>query len=85
MLIYNRMKLHRFDRYALKEWRDTGYKHVHLTRSENVGLTEGSEKPFILLEPYLDDREAKKYGSVVALTSAEIEQIIQDDSGKYYK
>lgn len=79
------MELHKFNWDALKEWKDTGYKHVNLTQSQNVGLTDNSEKPFILLEPYLDDDKAYKYGSVVAITSVEIEQIIMDGSGKYYK
>ncbi|WP_134088107.1 hypothetical protein [Olivibacter sp. XZL3] len=79
------MKLHTFDRHALNEWKDTGYDNVNLTPSKNIGLTEGAEEPFTLLEPFLDNDKAKKYGSVVSITSPEIEKIIQEGSGKYYK
>lgn len=80
------MKLHVFDKNTLKEWRDTGYAYILLTPSENVGLTEGTEEQFILLEPFLDnDDKEKKHENIVALTSLQIEQIIEKGSGKYYK
>ena len=79
------MKLHIFDRHALKEWKDTGYTYVNLTPSANIDLTVHPEKSFILLEPFLDESKAKKYETVVSITSSKLEEIIQARSGKYYK
>jgi len=79
------MKLKPFDQKSRGQWLESGYKYVKLTRSNDVGLTSLNAESFTLLEPYLNIEEALDSNSVVDINSPQIQEIIDNGTGRFYQ
>ena len=79
------MKLKPFDQKSRGQWLESGYKYVKLTRSNDVGLKSLNAESFTLLEPYLNIEEALDSNSVVDINSPQIQEIIDNGTGRFYQ
>lgn len=79
------MKLRLFTSQIQQQWLDTGYNYVKLTHSKDLSADNLGERPFILLEPYLNNDEALESDRVVAVSSPQIDEILNDKSGMHYQ
>ncbi|WP_207428720.1 hypothetical protein [Pedobacter sp. SYSU D00535] len=79
------MKLRIFDGGSKSQWIGSGYRYVKITYSKDIGLKDTLTGEFYLLEPYLNEDEALEDESVVDINSPEIEEIMQNKTGRYYQ